>query len=59
MAIEGLTKLCPGVLFDWRLYAERGIPSHCHHHRDGRRIDECELEFLRKVPKIRMIHYHN
>lgn len=49
MAIDTLTRLCPGVLFDWRLYAERGSPRYFHHHPDGRRTDDCELSFIKKV----------
>ena len=49
MAIDTLTRLCPGVLFDWRLYAERGSPRYHHHHTDGKRTDDCELSFLKKV----------
>lgn len=49
MAIDTLTRLCPGVIFDWRLYAERGSPRHFHQHTDGRRTDDCELSFLKKV----------
>ncbi|RWS28354.1 hypothetical protein B4U80_04821, partial [Leptotrombidium deliense] len=49
MAIETLTRLCPGILFDWRLYAERGAPRYFHQHNDGRRIDDCEIAFIRKM----------
>ncbi|RWS12669.1 hypothetical protein B4U79_00153 [Dinothrombium tinctorium] len=49
MAIDTLTRLCPGILFDWRLYAERGSPRYFHHHTDGRRIDDCEIMFIRKM----------
>lgn len=49
MAIDTLTRLCPGVLFDWRLYAERGSPRYHHQHTDGRRTDDCELTFIKKV----------
>lgn len=49
MAIDTLTRLCPGVIFDWRLYAERGVPRYFHVHSDGRRTDDCELNFIKKV----------
>lgn len=49
MAIDTLTRLCPGVIFDWRLYAERGAPRYFHVHSDGRRTDDCELNFIKKV----------
>lgn len=37
------------IMFDWRLYAERGLPSYLHHHEDGKRVDVCEIQFLNKV----------
>lgn len=37
------------IMFDYRLYAERGLPSYFHHHDDGKRIDQCEIQFLNKV----------
>ncbi|OQR69954.1 hypothetical protein BIW11_11948, partial [Tropilaelaps mercedesae] len=49
MALDGLTRLCPTFLFDWRLYAERGQPSFHHRHAGKKRVDECELAFLKKV----------
>lgn len=51
MALDGLTRLCPAFLFDWRLYAERGQPSFHHRHVGKARVDECELAFLKKVSK--------
>lgn len=57
MAIDTLTRLCPGVLFDWRLYAERGAPRYHHQHMDGRRTDDCELSFLRKVVTTAIMTY--
>ncbi|KAH7937901.1 hypothetical protein HPB49_017395 [Dermacentor silvarum] len=49
MALDGLTRLCPSVLFDWRLYAERGCPSFFHRHRGRLRVDDCELAFLKQM----------
>jgi len=37
------------IMFDWRLYAERGLPSYLHHHEDGKRVDQCEIQFLNKM----------
>lgn len=37
------------IMFDVRLYAERGLPSYIHQHDDGKRIDQCEIQFLNKV----------
>lgn len=37
------------IMFDWRLFAERGQSSYLHHHDDGKRIDQCEISFLNKV----------
>ncbi|EEC09596.1 hypothetical protein IscW_ISCW007644 [Ixodes scapularis] len=53
MALDGLTRLCPSVLFDWRLYAERGCPSFFHRHRGRMRVDDCELAFLKQVTHSR------
>lgn len=52
MALDGLTRLCPSVLFDWRLYAERGCPSFFHRHRGRLRVDDCELAFLKQVNHV-------
>lgn len=49
MALDGLTRLCPLILFDWRLYAERGCPRFFHTHNDAKRTDDCELGFLKQV----------
>jgi len=49
MAIDTLTRLCPNILFDWRLYGERGSPRYFHRHSDGHRIDDCEIAFINKV----------
>lgn len=54
MAIDTLTRLCPGVLFDWRLYAERGSSRFMHRHAEGGRIDDCELAFINKVDRQRL-----
>ena len=37
------------IMFDWRLYSERGLPRYMHCHEDGKRIDQCEIQFLNKV----------
>lgn len=58
MAIDTLTRLCPGVLFDWRLYAERGAPRYFHIHTDGRRTDDCELNFIKKVGYVTVAQSH-
>ncbi|GFW20610.1 uncharacterized protein TNCV_1048331 [Trichonephila clavipes] len=49
MALDGLTRLCPLILFDWRLYAERGCPRFFHTHSDAKRTDDCELGFLKQI----------
>ena len=56
MAIDTLTRLCPGVLFDWRLYAERGAPRYFHRHTENHRVDDCEFTFLNKVLTAHMIN---
>ncbi|GFY44951.1 uncharacterized protein TNIN_355541 [Trichonephila inaurata madagascariensis] len=58
MALDGLTRLCPLILFDWRLYAERGCPRFFHTHSDAKRTDDCELGFLKQVNRIPFLLSH-
>lgn len=51
MSVCSLTKLCPNILFDWRLFCERGQQKYIHAHFDGSRVDECEANYLKKVEK--------
>ncbi|GIY09122.1 uncharacterized protein CDAR_534931 [Caerostris darwini] len=56
MALDGLTRLCPLILFDWRLYAERGCPRFFHTHSDAKRTDDCELGFLKQFSLIEHVY---